>query len=133
MIRTISFLILAASLSATTLFAKTLRLSGLSSTEILTFLEGHSDNTLEFKQGDIINLKLDVSGEILQAIATPETKVSVKKSFFLRMQEDELLMSWDGETFKPFKELITGSMSASATGEGSITAVVFKLKADAVK
>ena len=34
------------------------------------------------------------------------------------MSEQQLLMSWDGEEFKPFRDLITGQLSIGASVKG---------------
>ncbi len=57
--------------------------------------------------------------------------VKVKKGFFLKMSEQQLLMSWDGEEFKPFKDLISGQLSVAASGDRSVDSVSIKLEANA--
>jgi hypothetical protein len=57
--------------------------------------------------------------------------VRVKKGFFLKMSEQQLLMSWDGEEFKPFKDLISGKLSVAASGDNSVDSVSIKLEVKA--
>jgi hypothetical protein len=113
-----------------TAYAKVVRYSDLAEAEMKAFLDGKSEDICEFRKGDILKVKIDVSGEILQAESNPPTNVEVKKGFFLKKADQVLLMSWDGEEFKSFKEHITGQLSVGASGNGSVDAVTIKLEAN---
>ena len=49
----------------------------------------------------------------------------------VKMSEQQLLMSWVGEVFKPFRDLITGQLSFGASVEGIGDSVSIKLEANA--
>lgn len=112
-------------------FAKVIHYSELSEAEMRTFLEGKSEDVCEVRKNDVFNVKLDLSGNVLEATNNNLAKVKVKKGFFLKMSEQQLLMSWDGEEFKPFKDLISGQLSAAASGDRSVDSVSIKLEANA--
>jgi hypothetical protein len=96
-----------------------------------TFLDGKSEDICEFRKGDVFKVKLDVSGNVLETTSNPPSKVKVKKGFFLKMSEQQLLASWDGEEFKPFRDLISGQLSVGVSGDGSVDSVSIKLEASA--
>jgi hypothetical protein len=67
----------------------------------------------------------------LETTSNPFSKVKVKKGLFLKMSDQQLLMSWDGEEFKPFRDLISGQLSVGASGDGAVDSVSIKLEANA--
>lgn len=110
-------------------FAKVIRYSEMSVAEMQTFFNGKSENIAEFRQGDIFQVKLDVSGDVLETTSNPPSEVKVKRGFFLKKSDQQLLMSWDGEEFKPFRELITGQLMVAPSGVGAVDSVAVKLTA----
>ena len=112
-------------------FAKVIHYSELSEAEMHAFMEGKSEDVCEVRKNDVFKVKLDLSGNVLEATNNNLVKVKVKKGFFLKMSEQQLLMSWDGEEFKPFKDLLSGQLSVAASGDRSVDSVSIKLEANA--
>lgn len=111
-------------------FSKTVRYSEMSEGELEAFLKGGTGDIAEFQRGDIIRLKVKVSGEILESIASPSTKIYVKKGFFLKAEGEDLLLSWDNTEYLPIKDQIQGRLQVSASGDDVVSAVLIKLEAN---
>src|SRR3990167_8319389 len=89
---------------------KKIRFSDISSKEFKNILNGNpADLVVEFRQGDQIPISINAVGDIFETRDSEPNHLVVKRSFFLKFdQMPTLLMSWDGERFVPFKELVGG-------------------------
>jgi len=105
------------------------RAQTLTAGELQSFLEGDADEdlVLEFRAGDVLNVSMKFEGDLLESTPQASMPVRIKKGFFLRMQSDDILMSWDGTAFKPWHDMVGGKFSASAHGEQTATSVSFLL------
>lgn len=115
---------------ATPAQSKTIRYSAMSGDDLKTFLKGKSDDVAEFHSGDIIHLKVNVRGDFIESLASPATKIVVKKSFFLKSEGDELLLSWDNSEFLPLQDQIRGKVQASASRENGMSSVLLEVEAN---
>lgn len=75
---------------------------------------GPQDLIVEFRQGDEVPLTFSSEGSLLESIQTGVSYVKVKRSFWIQLQKNEAKISLDGITFKPLREIITGSFTAEA-------------------
>jgi hypothetical protein len=111
-------------------YSKTMRYSDMSETDFGTFLSGESGDVAEFRSGDILRLKVKVSGDILESINDPATEIFVKKSFFLKVEDQDLMLSWDNIEFLAMKDQIRGQLKVSATGNEVVSTVAIELEAN---
>jgi hypothetical protein len=75
---------------------------------------GPQEVVVEFRQGDEIPISFASEGDLLETSQTGISYVKVKRSFWVRIHQNDIEMSLDGSTFKPFKEVISGSFTAGA-------------------
>lgn len=123
-VRNISFLIILSAVSLSAVGAQTppRRVSTMSPSDLNTFFEGDDDGAVvEFRAGDTLAVRLTFTGDLLESTAHDPTPVRIKKGFFVKRDGDDLLLSWDGQTFKSYREMITGEISARAGGEQGAT------------
>ncbi|MEK7690994.1 MAG: hypothetical protein AAB425_08235 [Bdellovibrionota bacterium] len=73
--------------------------------------------TVEFRQGDRLPVKFQAQGDLLETDDSTVSHVIVRKQFWLRLKNDNILMSLDGTKFKAIKKLIEGSLAAGANGD----------------
>ena len=97
---------------------KKIRFSDISSKEFKNILNGNpADLVVEFRQGDQIPISINAVGDIFETRDSEPNHLVVKRSFFLKFdQMPTLLMSWDGERFVPFKELVGGKFEIGVEG-----------------
>lgn len=115
--------------SASVVSAKTLRFSSATGEEIKSFMEGESDDSLQFVAGDTLPLTVTIDGDILQSKPAVATPVEVKRGFFLRMDGDQLRISWDGVEYVPLADAIGGRLGASASGSPTAKKIELSLSA----
>jgi hypothetical protein len=116
-------------LSSNAGLAKTLRPNELGKGGLQRFLQGQSDDVIEFREGDQIPVALKVDGDILQSASSEPTMVEVKKGFFLKFESDELRMSWDGTEYLPYRDLIRGQLEAKASGDSAVSNIEINFSA----
>ena len=75
---------------------------------------GDDEVIVEFRQGDEIPVSLSAEGDLLETNQTGVTYLHVKKSFWISGKNNELKMSLNGQDFRPFSDVVTGSLSADA-------------------
>ena len=105
------------SLSASNANAKTINASKLSENALNAFMSGESDDVLEFQKGDEIKVTFKAEGDLLETTSGGPAMVKVKKTFYIKIDADQLLMSFDGQDYRPLKDTITGSLKGSASGD----------------
>jgi hypothetical protein len=85
---------------------------------------------VEFRQGDQLPVNIAAKGDLIETAQSGSTTVQIKRNFWLRLQNNDVDMSLDGVTYKPFKEVVGGSISADADanqsgGPANVINVVF--------
>jgi hypothetical protein len=96
--------------------AKPIRATELSSQVWSQFNRGEiGELTVEFREGDEIPVILQAGGDLIETRDNNPTFVGVKRSFWVRVAENQVLMSLDGSTFKPFSSVIEGSLTVGAS------------------
>jgi hypothetical protein len=97
---------------------KVIMASDLSPTKLAAFLfeDFEQEASIEFREGDQLPIKIQLSGDLFTTITQGETVVQIDKGFFLKKDGDDILMSWDGSDYQPFKELVGGKLSVGASG-----------------
>ena len=86
----------------------------------------------EFRQGDQIPVSFLAEGDLIETSQSAVNYVVVKRTFWLKKENDEIMISLDGTNFKPFKELSTLQLSASAESSdksGIINTISLAVKA----
>lgn len=93
--------------------------SELSKNEFTKILKGNPTNLIiEFTQGDHIPVTITASGDLFEFSDIESQNLAVKRTFFLNFTEmPNLLMSWNGEKFVPFRELVSGSYEIGFSGQ----------------
>lgn len=77
------------------------------------------DLIIEFRQGDEIPVTLQTEGDLLETKSANPSYVGVKRSFWVRMEQNQILMSLDGVQFKPFHQMLSGSFTVGASSDQS--------------
>jgi hypothetical protein len=110
-------------LLTTNAFGKTLRPADLSEKELQNFFKGQTSDVIEFREGDQIPVVLKAECDILESTSPAPTMVEVKKGFYLKFEDEQLLMSWDGGDFKPYRDLIAGKLEVKANESSPVSGV----------
>lgn len=115
--------------------AKTIRATEMNSTMWAELHQGrYTDVIVEFRKGDELPISLAAQGDLIESSQPATTFVSVKRNFWIKGQENKLLISIDGVTFKNFSDILTGSIIADARteepGGGVASAMNLLLKAN---
>lgn len=112
--------------------SRTIRAADLSPQIMSQFDRGEiSELTVEFRQGDRLPVTLQAEGDLLETTETNPSYFTVKKAFWAKIEQYGILMSLDGVSFKPFKNVVTGSVAAGASasnphGVANAINVIFK-------
>lgn len=93
----------------------------MSEPDFSQFLQVNPDAVPKFRAGDVLKFRVLFEGDILESSSDQRTLVEVKKSFFLKKEYDQLMLSWDGHDYQTAQEALTGSISAGAGGSSSAT------------
>ncbi|MBK9322703.1 MAG: hypothetical protein IPM97_07115 [Bdellovibrionaceae bacterium] len=113
--------------------ARTIRATDLSSSIWTEIGKGKlSDVTIEFKQGDELPVSFSAEGDLFQTTQTSVGYVGIKKNFWIKLQNNNILMSLDNSNFKDIKEVISGSFEAGTDADqngGLANALNLALKA----
>jgi len=96
--------------------ASTIRFTDLDSDELTRVLEGKSDQTVEFRRGDLIPLSLRVEGSLLSIAKKNTSVLKVEKDFFVKASGSSIKISFDGQDYVNFNEALTGSLTIGANG-----------------
>lgn len=94
--------------------AETIRATELTA-DVMEKLQSNCDIVVEFRLGDRLPVQLKAEGDLLETEDVTPTYVVIKKNFFIKPSENTLLLSFDNSVYKPFNELITGSLTAGAS------------------
>ncbi len=81
------------------------------------------DVVVEFRQGDRLPVSIKTEGDLLETVDSTATLVSVKRSFWLKLEQNQLTMSLDGQMFKPISQSLTGSLTVRGSGENIETPI----------
>ena len=72
---------------------------------------------VEFREGDEIPVTMQAEGDLLETSEAVASYVTIKRNFWVRVEQGDLKMSLDGVKFKPFNKLISGTLTAGASTE----------------
>lgn len=98
--------------------AHTLRATDLDSATWTKVFSGQIQNLIvEFHQGDELPVTVSAEGDFFETLRTQPTPLSIKKNFWLKVNQDSLLVSLDGNDFKPLPQVASGTL-AFGTGAG---------------
>jgi hypothetical protein len=75
--------------------------------------------TIEFRVGDRLPITIRAEGDLFESVDNNPTFIEIKKTFFVRIDDSNVAMSFDGEIFKPFTDFVGGSLSIGASSEES--------------
>ena len=96
------------------------------------FKKGSEDFTVEFRQDDEIPVSFSAQGDLLETSKAGISYVQVKRTFWLKLQNKDVVLSLDGNNFKPLNQVVSGSFSAGA-GSGQsglpVNAIELSLRA----
>ena len=96
------------------------------------FKNGSAEVIVEFHQGDEIPVSFSAQGDLLETTKPGLSYVQVKKNFWLKLLNNDVVLSLDGSNFKPLNQVISGSFTADA-GSGQsglpVNAIELSLKA----
>lgn len=99
--------------AAATSEAKTVRATEITP-GMLAQLKSNDALVVEFRQGDQLPVNISAVGDLIETAGSGSTVVTVKRNFWLMLQNNDVQISLDGSTYKPIKEVLTGSLSADA-------------------
>ncbi|MGZ3768994.1 MAG: hypothetical protein ACXVCP_06860 [Bdellovibrio sp.] len=75
--------------------------------------------TIEFREGDELPVTFTTEGDLFTSTRTPASYVGVKRNFWIKVNSKTVMMSLDGNNYKPFNDVVTGSFAAGTTPEES--------------
>lgn len=114
--------------------AKTIRATEMNGSLWSRLTAGTAEELIvEFRQGDELPVSFSAEGDLLETSRVGVSYVAVKRSFWLKLEKNEVQMSLDGAAFKPIKDMVAGSFTAGAgAGDngGIANALNFGLKAN---
>jgi hypothetical protein len=97
--------------------AKTVRATEMTTADWAQLRSGTAETfVVEFRQGDQLPVYLAAKGDFIETAQPGTTMVSVKRNFWLMLQNNQLQMSLDGSAYKPIQNLVTGAVTADADG-----------------
>lgn len=101
--------------AASSVQARTVRATDLNSAIWSEINKGTAtDIIVEFRQGDRLPVTINAEGDLIETTEVNNSYVVVKRNFWIQPQANSLLLSLDGQTFKPVGDLLTGSLEAGA-------------------
>ena len=113
--------------------ARTLRATELSSSLWQRLAAGSAEElVVEFRQGDELPVSFTADGDLIQTSRAGVSYVTVKKNFWLRLQDNKVQLSLDGAAYRPIQDMLSGSVTAGAGSEengGVANAINVALKA----
>lgn len=113
--------------------AKTIRATDLGSSVWAEISKGTlNDVTIEFRQGDQLPVSFSAEGDLFETTQNSVGYVGIKKNFWIKLQNNNILMSLDNSTFNNIKDVISGSFEAGTGADqngGSANALNLALKA----
>lgn len=100
--------------------ARTVRATEMTSSLWSRLTAGTADELIvEFRQGDQLPVNISAKGDLLETVQAGTAYVTVKRNFWLKLQNDDIQMSLDGATFKPIKDAVDGTLSAGTSADES--------------
>lgn len=76
-----------------------------------------SETVVELRAGDTVPFQFSLRGDILSFDSDAIASAKVERNVFLKVScEEEILLSYDGMTFIPVSEALSGRISANAVG-----------------
>ena len=97
--------------------ASSIRFTDLESKDLNSILSGLGDHIIEFKKDDLIHFNINIKGDLLSIIKNGNDFIKVEKDFFIKAKDSKILISFDGESYFPLKEALTGSLTINASGD----------------
>lgn len=79
------------------------------------------ESVIEFRQGDEIPISIKASGDLIATKGDPVQYVVVKKNFWIRIQNDNFQISFDGTSYQPLTQEIRGELSIVTDANGGLT------------
>jgi hypothetical protein len=100
--------------------ATTIRATQLTSKIVNDLQNGTvQDLIIDFRQGDRLPLTFLAEGDLLETNQVTPSYVVVKRPFWMRMTKNSVMMSLDGLNYKNIRDVVTGSITASASDQGT--------------
>ncbi len=72
---------------------------------------------VEFRHGDRLPITLAAEGDLLETAELNPSYVTVKRNFWIKIEQNQMYLSLDGSIFKHFKDSLTGSFTAGASSD----------------
>jgi hypothetical protein len=83
----------------------------------------HDGITIEFRRGDQLPVTVTAAGDLIETTQQATSYVGVKRDFWIKAEDDKIMISFDGQSFRPFNEALTGHFQAGAGGGGIASAI----------
>jgi hypothetical protein len=92
--------------------AQQIYLAEISQEEIQHCMENPSSCVLVCQEGTRLPINFFLKGELMELIPSVDfPTIVIKRSFYMRIQNEQLLMSLDGKDWKNWQELVKGNLS----------------------
>jgi hypothetical protein len=72
---------------------------------------------LVYQKGDEVPVRLTIDGDLAETKDASPAYVTVKRTFFLKLNDSATEISFDGVTYKPFQKVIKNTFIVNAVGE----------------
>lgn len=113
--------------------AKTIRATEMDRSLWSRFSKGTlSDIVIEFRHGDELPVTFTAEGDLLETTQHATSYIGVKRNFWLRMEQANVKISFDGVTFTELNEALEGSFqvgTGSDQGGGVAKAITLSFQA----
>lgn len=80
-----------------------------------------NDFIVEFRSGDVIPLQFSAEGDLFEAAPNQLSSLKIKKTFWLKIEEDKIKISFDGGHFSELKDAISGGLGVGLNNQGGAT------------
>lgn len=112
--RHLMVLVIASALVGLQAQAKTVRASELIQQGMTDFSKIEQGTVVEFRQGDQLPVSFQAEGDLIETTRSEVSYVGVKKNFWVQLENNDLMMSFDGVNYKKVQDLLTGAFSVGA-------------------
>ena len=100
--------------------AKSIRATEMKSSDWATLKQNSQEELLlEFREGDEILVAIKAGGDLIEIRKPVNNVVSVKKDFWIRIQNNVFQFSLDGQSYKPLTDSLRGNLTIDTDDSGN--------------
>ena len=100
--------------SSSLALADNIRATNLNSVIVSDLLLSKKTHVVEFRQGDQVPLNFKADGDLFDSKNDFDNILNIKRTFFIKVSQNNISLSMDGNVYKPIKEAIKGNLSVGS-------------------